>query len=92
MPAQPGDRVGDGLVQQPGEADQLGEGFDVAGGDPAGVGADDAPNEGGVVVVLDDVTAARLGRPAVSGRDGECHDTVDRGQAHRAPPVVWARS
>ena len=61
--AQPGDGVADGGVEVVGERGHVGDGVDVAGGDAAAVGADDAPGEGGVLVVLDDRPApSRLSR------------------------------
>ena len=41
-------------VEVVGEVGHVGDGFDVSGGDAAAVGADDAAEERGVLVVLDD--------------------------------------
>src|SRR4051794_8741314 len=60
------DGVADGVVELGGEVDHVGEGFDVAGGDTSGVGADNALDERGVFVVLDDVATAATRGPAVA--------------------------
>ena len=52
--AQAGDGVAGGVLEVVGEGAMVGDGFDVAGGDAAAVGADDAAEESGVLVVLDD--------------------------------------
>ena len=46
------DGFGDGLVEVIGQAGHVGQGVDVAGADAAAVGADSAPEERGVLVVL----------------------------------------
>ena len=51
--AQAGDRLADGAVHVVGEGGHERQGFDVAGGDAARVGAQDTAGERGVVVVLD---------------------------------------
>src|SRR5271166_4948983 len=52
-PAQPGDGLADSGVDLPGQVGHGGEGVDVTGGDAAGVGAQDAAGEAGVLVVAD---------------------------------------
>ena len=52
--AEAGDGLADGVVEVVGEVGHGGDGFDVSGGDAAAVGADDAAEERGVLVVLDD--------------------------------------
>ena len=55
--AEPGDGLAGGVLEVVGEADHGGDGLDVAGGDAAAVGAYDAAQERGVLVVLDDPVA-----------------------------------
>src|ERR1022692_547528 len=52
--AEPDDGVADGVLDVGAEVSDEGEGFDVAACDAAGVGAQDAARERGVLVVLDD--------------------------------------
>ena len=54
MCAESGDGLAGGVLEMAGEGGHGGDGFDVAGGDAAAVGAYDAAEERGVLVVLDD--------------------------------------
>jgi len=53
MSTQALDRLGHRGVDLLGQADQKGQGLDVAVSDAAAVGAQDAPDEGAILVVLD---------------------------------------
>jgi hypothetical protein len=53
MSTQALDRLGHGGVDLLGQADQQDQGLDVAVSDAAAVGAQDAPDEGAILVVLD---------------------------------------
>ena len=75
--AEAGDGLAGGVLEVVGEVGHGGDGLDVAGGDAAAVGADDAAEERGVLVVLDDPvspfwcqgpldSAMCRGRPGVS--------------------------
>ena len=77
-----GDGLADGVVEVVGEVGHVGDGFDVSGGDAAAVGADDAAEERGVLVVLDDPRSPFCCQGPVDGELGG----ADRG-CHRVPPV-----
>ena len=63
--AEAGDGALGGGADLVGECGHVGDGLDVAGGDAAAVGAQDAAEEGGVLVVLDDA-------PSPVERQGLC--------------------
>ena len=76
--AQAGDGLGDGGVDLGGQAEHEGQGLDVAVGDAAGVGAQDAAGERGVLVVLDQPRGAVW-----------CQRGLDSVRAAGRPGVSW---
>ena len=87
--AESGDGLAGGVLEVVGEGGHGGDGLDVAGGDAAAVGAYDAAQERGVLVVLDDPVGPfwcqRLldaGR-AVGGAGGVSHGCRPRSAQRR---------
>jgi hypothetical protein len=71
-----------------GEGDHGGEGFDVAGGYAAAVGADDSAGEGGVLVVLDD--CVRRGSTGIRSGRMRCGSTCTGSRCLTEASVVMS--
>ena len=79
---QPDDGLGDSLVQLGGQPGHVGQGVNITRRNPSSVGAYDAPDEGGVLVILDPPPSSVWCQPSL---------TLDRLPDSPAPaPAAWS--